>query len=95
MDSSFIATSIGEVQVLEDVDGVIVRFHANDRKAISVGFEEGDMTMTVSTRKRPPARYSEVTQNGSTFEVLDVRQTGGGYDLLNGNTKTWERWVED
>ena len=50
---------------------------------------------TFSTERRPPAPMSEITQNGSTFEVLDTRRNGDGYDVLNGNTGVWEKWLED
>lgn len=96
MESDFVSTDIGEVQVLTDGDGtVLVRFHPNDPNCVMARFDAGSCTLTVSRLRKPPARHSEVTQNGSTFEVLDVRPNGRGYDVLNGNTKVWEKWVED
>ena len=61
--------------------------------AIEASLEDGTVTFTTVSRK--PVKNSEITQNGSTFEVIDVRENGSGYDVLNGNTKTWEKWVED
>ena len=30
-----------------------------------------------------------------SIAVNDRRKNGSGYDVLNGNTGSWERWVED
>ena len=96
MESDFVSTDIGEVQVLTDVDGaVLVRFHPNDPNGVMARYDADSCTLTVSRLRKLPARYSEVTQNGSTFEVLDVRPNGAGYDVLNGNTKVWEKWLGD
>lgn len=54
---------------------------------------EGD-AVTFRMRKKPVTN-SEVTQNGCTFEIVDFRRNGDGYDVLNGNTGVWEKWVED
>ena len=95
MDSQFVGTGIGEVQVVDYGEGfVLIRFHPNEPKTSRVKFDEDTMTMTVAKLKGHPTKHSEITQNGSTFEVLDVRRNGDGFDLLNGNTGTWERWVE-
>lgn len=96
MESEFVCTDIGEVQVLTDADGeVLVRFHPNDPNSVMTRFDAETCTLTVSKLRRKPVKHSEVTQNGSTFEVLDVRPNGHGYDVLNGNTKVWEKWLGD
>jgi len=87
-----VETPIGIVTVESDIDSVDVSFVPNSgMPTLSV---EG-RTATFSLGVKPPAKNSEITQNGSTFEVLDVRPNGRGYDVLNGNTKVWEKWVED
>lgn len=87
-----VETPIGVVTVECDADSVDVSFVPNSGvPALSV---EGH-TVTFSQGVKPPAKNSEITQNGSTFEVLDVRPNGSGYDVLNGNTKVWEKWLGD
>lgn len=96
MESQFVGTGIGEVQVVDYGEGfVLIRFHPNEPKTTRLKFDESTMTMTAAKLNGHPTKHSEITQNGSTFEVLDVKQTESGYDVLNGNTGIWERWVED
>ena len=91
MESEFITTEIGQVQVSHGEGYVVVRFHPDKPDVARVKVSEMEMTVTETAR---PVKHSEVTHNGSTFEVLDVRPNGDGYDVLNGNTGTWEAWVE-
>jgi hypothetical protein len=93
MLSDFIETDMGQVQVEHGDGRVRVTFHANSPSSVTYGHDVN--SMTVMPRPKVPSAHDEVTQNGSTFEVLDVRESGDGYDLLNGNTRAWEKWVED
>lgn len=87
-----VETPIGVVTVEYDAGSVDVSFVPNS--GIPTLSVEGH-TVTFSQGVKPPAKNSEVTQNRSTFEVLDVRPNGSGYDVLNGNTKVWEKWLGD
>lgn len=73
-------TPTSNVTELRDVDALML--------------DDGSCVVEYKFGKRHPRVGEEVTQNGSTFEVLDVRQSGTGYELLNGNTGVWEPWVE-
>lgn len=92
-----IETPIGYVTV--DSDGKTVEVRFKPTVAGSVRHElrdEGDGHVSVyAMGRKPPKPNQEITQNGSTFEVVGVRKNGSGYDVLNGNTGSWERWVED
>lgn len=93
--NDFVETSIGQVNVSEEDGVVTVAFHANDTDTLRCLLEYGEVpTMTLRKGRKVPKPFQEVTQNGSTFEVLGVRANGAGYDLLNGNTGVWEPWVE-
>lgn len=70
-----------EVAFKQSVDGVVGVALDGNRVRYSIG-------------RKPPKEHSEITQNGSTFEVIGVRMNGDGYDVLNGNTGVWEKWVE-
>lgn len=93
MLSDFIQTDMGQVQVLHGDGEVRITFYADRPSSVTYGHDGN--SMTVMTRPKVPSAHDEVTQNGSTFEVLGVRKSGDGYDLLNGNTGAWEKWVED
>lgn len=87
-----VETPIGVVTVECDADSVDVSFVPDSG---APALEVDGHTVTFTRGVKPPAKNSEVTQNGSTFEVLDVRPNGSGYDVLNGNTKVWEKWLGD
>lgn len=93
----FIETQIGYVIVDCDGERAEVRFRPTVTGSVrhDVTEEDGVPVTVYSIGKKPPKPMQEITQNGSTFEVLGVRRSGSGYDVLNGNTKCWERWVED
>jgi len=86
-----IETPIGLVSMEFDERSCEVAFLPEHGEA-DVAVEDGSVTFSIRGKAPSPGR--EVTQNGSTFEVIDVRRNGDGYDVLNGNTKVWERWLE-
>lgn len=86
-----VETEVGTIVIESDECEVEVSVIPNGG-VVEVSVDGGSATFSLT--KRHPMPHDEVTQNGSTFEVLDVRRSGSGYDLLNGNTGVWERWVE-
>lgn len=92
----YITTKHGTVSVDWDDDSLTIDFEHGDGRKVNVETERFDKFTDVRFKfgKRLPAPHDEITQNGSTFEVLGVRSNGEGYDVLNGNTGTWEHWVE-
>ena len=89
----FVETPIGYVIV--DSDGETVSVSFKQTVEGSVRHDVHGLTSLFRLGKRPPKPQQEITQNGSTFEVIGVRVNGDGYDVLNGNTGAWEKWVED
>lgn len=96
MTQTEVTTDHGTVIVSWDENSVTVSIETPNEKPTEVTQEERpeSMSMTVRFGGRAPHKGDEVTQNGSTFEVIGVRRNGDGYDVLNGNTETWEKWVE-
>lgn len=92
-----IETAIGYVVIDSDGESVRVTFKPTVAGEVRHEVRDGDggHVSVYTMGKTPPKPMQEITQNGSTFEVLGVRKSGSGYDVLNGNTKTWEKWVED
>lgn len=88
-----IDTAMGMVEVNETEGSVRIAFFESEPGMTRCEHDQTGMTLTMG--KQPPTLHQEVTQNGSTFEVLGVRRNGIGYDLLNGNNGVWEKWVED
>lgn len=93
----FVPTRYGNVRVEHSIDGVCVTIPTPSDIATDYEVSEGsdDLTLNVKVKAKRPHKGQEITQNGSTFEVLDVRKNVVGYDVLNGNTGVWEQWVED
>jgi len=91
-----ITTKHGTIEAEWNDDSLSITIsHKNGRKVTSEVVKGETYTEIIfSYGKRVPVTGDELTQNGSTFEVSGVRPNGEGYDVLNGNTGTWEPWVE-
>lgn len=90
-----IDTPIGIVAVDYDGDSVQVSFKSTVSGEVIHETTDSDGTFAskFSIGVAPPKPHDEITQNGSTFEVISVRRSVDGYDVLNGNTGVWEKWV--
>lgn len=91
-----ITTKHGTVSVEWDDDSLAIEFAHGDSRKVTVSTDrfDGFTGIRFEFGKRLPVPHDEISQNGSTFEVLGVRSNGDGYDVLNGNTGTWEPWIE-
>lgn len=89
-----VETPIGYVIVEASDNSAKVSFKQTAFGDLEADYDGDGRTVTFVVSKSPRLN-SEVTQNGSTFEVIGVRKSDGGYDVLNGNTGCWEKWVED
>lgn len=92
-----VETEHGTVRVEHNIDGICVVIPTPSELATDYKVMEGSdgLVLYVTMDVSRPHKGQEITQNGSTFEVLDVRPNGSGHDVLNGNTGVWEQWVED
>lgn len=97
MMRNVIETPIGYLNVESDGYDVTVTLKPTMSGKVRHEVKEvgGCMASVFSIGKRVPRPYEEITQNGSTFEVLGTRRSGDGYEVLNGNTRVWEKWLED
>lgn len=96
-----IRTEEGTVEIDHEEGRLVITFSPTEgnnvkelRDVDALMRDDGSCVVTYQFGKRHPRKGEEVTQNGSSFEVADVRQNGTGYDLLNGNTGVWEKWIE-
>ena len=90
--SKAVVTPLGEVFITYGrEEGVVISFHKSVPNASYEFIDSKEPELRISQKKRKPAKGDEVTQNGKTFEVAEVKEEGGQVYLMD-DTGTWQKW---
>lgn len=75
---------VTKLKLIADVDSFVTWYEA-----------DGSLVITIDHEAKPPKVGSEVTLDGSTFEIADVRKGNGTYQVLSDTNGTWYEWRRD